>query len=106
MMHMYAKVLPLQRMYIHFNNSPPSMFPNHPICLFAQGCDLSVNPFSGGSCLTLNHSDGSKFDGLLANAGIMARVHHIGYVFVGFWGLRSKQTELQSVTFISPRNYM
>lgn len=41
--------------------------------------------------LTLNDSDGSEFDGLLTNAGIMACVDHISHVFVGFRSLGSKR---------------
>lgn len=54
------------------------------------------------SCLTLNHSDGSKLDGLLADASVMARVHHIRYVFVGLWGLRSTETYPRHIYTTTP----
>lgn len=70
------------------------MFPNHPLCYLPMGKISLLNhslAVLSCSCLTLNHSNGSKLDGLLADASIMACVHHIRYIFVGFWGLRSTE---------------
>lgn len=39
-----------------------------------------------------DHGDGSQFDGLLADPGIVTCVHHVCHVFVRFWSLKERET--------------